>query len=237
MRFIGIGRLLRMTRIRRDWRQSDVAPRAGISASVIARHERGMINSLAMLDRHAAALDLRLDLRLVGRAGHLVRLADEEHAAIVDALADWLRHSGFRVEAEASFSEWGERGRIDLLAYDPQTKAVVIVEVKTLLLDLQELLGSLNVRERLISTIGRRRGWTVDRRITVLAVAATAANRKFVRSHAALFGPFVVRRVGQPALEVGPRVLLWITPRRTARRTWVAGRERVRPRSAGRSSS
>lgn len=234
---MGIGRLLRMVRIRRDWRQSDVASRTGMSASVIARHERGMINSLAVLDRHAAALDLRLDLRLLGRTGQLVRLADEEHAAIVEALAEWLRRSGFQVEAEASFSEWGERGRIDLLAYDPRTRTVVIVEVKTLLLDLQELLGSLNVRERLVSTIARRRGWTVDHRIAVLAVAGTAANRKIVRAHATLFQPFVIRRLGQPALETDGRVLLWITPQRTAKRTWLAGRERVRPRSATRVSA
>lgn len=104
-----------MSRIRRGWRQSDVALRAAASASVIARHERGMISSLAMLDRHAAALDLRPELRLLGRNGQLVRLADEEHAAIVDALARWPRRAGFQVEAEASFNEWGERGRTTCL--------------------------------------------------------------------------------------------------------------------------
>jgi len=107
---IAVGRLLRMVRIRHEWRQSDVASRAGISAPVVARHERGMINSLVMLDRHASALDLRLDLRLLGRSGHLVRMADEEHAAIVEAIAGWLRRSGFQVEVEASFSEWGGAG-------------------------------------------------------------------------------------------------------------------------------
>ena len=232
MLYIAVGRLLRMVRIRREWRQSDVAARAGISASVVARHDRGMINSLAMLDRHASALDLRLDLRLHARSGQLVRMADEEHAAIVESVAHWLRRAGFQVEAEASFSEWGERGRIDLLAYDPRTGTVVIVEVKTLLLDLQELLGSLDVRERIVAAMARRRGWSVDHRITVLAVAASAANRSVVRVHPALFQPFTVRRLGQPALATAGRLLIWITPRRTARATWVAGRERVRPHSA-----
>lgn len=223
-----------MSRIRRGWRQSDVALRAAASASVIARHERGMISSLAMLDRHAAALDLRPELRLLGRNGQLVRLADEEHAAIVDALARWLRRAGFQVEAEASFNEWGERGRIDLLAYDARARSVVMVEVKTLLLDLQELLGSLDVRERLVPIIARRRGWIVERRVTLLAVAGTAANRNVVRAHASLFQPFVVRRLGRPAFVADRRVLLWVTPRRTARQTWLAGRERVRPRSPAR---
>lgn len=226
-----------MARIRREWRQSDVASRTRMSASVIARHERGMINSLTRLERHAAVLDLRLDLRLMGRAGQLDRLADEEHAAIVEMLAGWLRRCGHQVEAEASFSEWGERGRIDLLAHAPRTRTVVIVEVKTLLLDLQELLGGLNVRERLISTIAQRRGWGVDRRITVLAVAGTASNRKVVHAHAALFRPFAVHRLGNGVLESDSRVLLWISPQRTARRRWLAGRERVRPRSPARESA
>lgn len=52
----------------------------------------------------------------------------------------------------------------------------MIVEVKTQLLDLQDLFGSLNVKERLATTIAERRGWTVRRRVTVLAVASTAAN-------------------------------------------------------------
>lgn len=232
MQHIAVGRLLRMVRIRRESRQSDVAERARVSASVVARHERGMLNSLAMLERHASALDLRLDLRLVGRTGQLVRLADEEHAAIAEAIAGWLRRSGLEVEAEASFSEWGERGRIDLLAYDPHTGTVVIVEVKTLLLDLQELLGSMDVRERLVAVIARRRGWSVARRVTMLAVAASAANRTVVRSHPALFQPFTVRRLGKPGFDVAGRILVWITPERAFRHVWAAGRERVRPRSA-----
>lgn len=232
MAYIAVGRLLRMVRIRRELRQSDVAERAGISPSVVARQERGMVNSLAMLERHASALDLGLDLRLLARSGHLVRMADEEHAAIVELIADWLRRSGFQVEAEASFSEWGERGRIDLLAHDPGTGTVVIVEVTTLLLDLQELLGSLDVRERLVGVIARRRGWSVKRTVSVLAVAASAANRTVVREHPNHFRPFTVHRLGRSALATDGRVLLWVTPRRAARSAWIAGRERVRRRSA-----
>lgn len=180
MRQIPVGRLLRMVRIRRGYRQRDVAVRAGVSSSVIARQERGIIRSLDALERHSAALELRIDVRLSGRSGEVVRLADEEHAAIVELLAGWFRDAGFVVELEAGFSEWGERGRIDLLAFDPASGLLVIVEVKTLLLDLQELLGAVSTRERLATTIGRRRGWEVDRWATVLAVADAASNRSVV---------------------------------------------------------
>lgn len=146
---IAMGRQRGMLRIRKGWRQSDVAEKAKLSASVIGRHEAGVIGSNDALERHAGVLGMRVEVRIIGRAGELARLGDEEHAAIVETLATWFREEGFLVEVESSFSEWGERGRIGLLAYDPTTGTLVIVEVKTLLLDLQDLFGSMNVKERL----------------------------------------------------------------------------------------
>jgi transcriptional regulator with XRE-family HTH domain len=226
-----------MLRIRKGWRQSDVARMAELSASVIGRHENGTIGSLASFERHAGVLDLRIDLRLIGRAGELVRLADEEHAAIVDALAAWFRAAGSLVEAEASFSEWGERGRIDLLAVDPRTGTLVIVEAKTQLLDLQDLFGSMNVKERLAATIAKRRGWTVRRRVSVLAVASTAANRQVVRRHPSLFAGFDRRRLTTDALRTGSeRMLHWVPASEARRGSWIAGRRRVRRPKARQSS-
>ena len=105
----------------------------------------------------------------------------------------------FRHEAEGSFSEWGERGRVDLLAFDPSTGTFVIVEVKTQLLDLQDLFGSLNVKERLAATVAERRRWKLRRQTVLLAVADTSANREIV-AHPALFADFVRRRLTPAAL-------------------------------------
>jgi transcriptional regulator with XRE-family HTH domain len=229
MFFVVIGRMLRMLRIRSRWRQSDVSQKAGISSTVVGRHENGVIGSLGALEKHAAVFALRIDVRLVGRAGQLVRLADEEHARIVESIAAWFRSHGYLTETEASFSEWGERGRIDLLAYDPATRTLVIVEVKTQLLDLQDLFGSLNVKERLASTIAGRRGWAVSRRVTLLAAADTAANRTVVREHPALFAQFPRTRLSAAAIRGGGvRLLHWVAPHATGRQGWLAGRQRVR---------
>jgi transcriptional regulator with XRE-family HTH domain len=227
---VAIGRLLRMVRIRRGWRQCDVAVKARLSPAVIGRHENGAVGSLAALERHAAVFGLRPELRLLGRSGQLARLADEEHAAMVEVTAAWFRAAGFAAETEASFSEWGERGRIDLLAFDAPTATLVIVEVKTQLLDLQNLFGALNVKERLVPNIAERRGWPVRRRVTVLSVAATVANREIVRTHPALFATFRTVRLTRTALQAGAsdRMLNWITPERAARSSWMAGRQRVR---------
>lgn len=230
MRDLEVGRLLRMLRIRRGWRLRDVADRCGLSTATIGRTEAGSIASLRVLRTHAAALDLRAEWRIVGRGADVVRLLDEEHAAIVETLAAALQRGGWRAEAEASYSEYGERGRIDLLAFDPAGSVLAVVEVKTELADLQELFGSLSVKARLAPRLGRRMDWRATRVTSVLAVAATAANRSTVRAHPALFSPFERRRLrerGLPTLD-RERVLLWIPASATGRRRWLAGRRRVR---------
>jgi transcriptional regulator with XRE-family HTH domain len=222
-----------MLRIRRGWRLRDVADRSGLSTTTIGRTELGSIATVQVLRDHAAALDVRVEWRIVGRGADVARLLDEEHAAIVETLAASFGGSGWRVEAEASYSEYGERGRIDLLAFDPSTKVLAVIEVKTELADLQELFGNLNAKLRLAPTIGRRNGWHSARVATVLAVAATAANRATVRTHPALFTPFERRWFrGQRLPRVGrDRLLLWIPATATGRRSWLAGRRRVRQRS------
>lgn len=226
MYVITAGRVLRLLRLRKNWRQSDVAAKAGISSSAIGRHENGLIGSLAVFDSHAAVFGLRVDVWVLGRAGSLVRLGDEEHARIVEAVAAWFRDHGFLVETEASFSEWGERGRIDLLAFQPVTGTLAIVEVKTQLLDLQDLFGSLNVKERLAATIAERRGWKAVRRVTVLAVANTAANRRLVRQHPSLFAEFAGRSLTVAALRSDGRRIHWVNANGAAG-SWLAGRHRV----------
>lgn len=183
-----------------------------------------------MLRAHAAVLDLRVEIRLVGRGADVARLLDDEHAAIVEAVAAALVRAGWAVEPEASYSEYGERGRIDLLAFDPAGRVLAVVEVKTELADLQDLFGSLDAKVRLAPALGRRKGWHASRVARVLAVAATEANRSVVRAHPALFAHFESRGLCDRWLQVRDqeRVLLWIPASAAGRPSWLAGRKRVR---------
>jgi transcriptional regulator with XRE-family HTH domain len=227
-----LGRFLRMLRIRRGWRLADVGMRSKLSPASIARTEHGWIASFRVVQAHAAALDVRVDFRLMGRGAHVVRVADEEHAAIVELLARAFVAAGWDVEVEASYSEYGERGRIDLLAYDAVTRTLVIVEVKTELADLQELFGGLDVKLRLAPAVAMRRGWAVARTVTVLAAASIEMNRSLVRQHPTLFSSFarMVFRGGAGAVVGGSeqRVLVWIPASVAGRERWLAGRRRVR---------
>jgi len=71
-----LGSAVRLVRVRRGWRQVDLARRAGVGQPTISRIERGHFDSLsvAALRLVAAELDIRVDLIGRWRAGDLDRL-------------------------------------------------------------------------------------------------------------------------------------------------------------------
>lgn len=223
-----LGRLLRMRRMRRGARLEDVARRSGLSTSTVARNEVGAVGSVHVVRRHAAALDLRLEWKLIGRGADLARAIDEEHAAIVEILAAWLRGLRLEVVVEASFSVYGERGRVDLLAFDSRTGILYLVEVKTELSDLGNVLGVIDVRQRLAARLGSDRGWRVAAAASILALADTPHNRRIVGAHRATFADWPSSRFdGRRPPPGARRQILWIPSSAAGRHRWLAGRRRV----------
>jgi hypothetical protein len=123
--------------------------------------ERGLGSALRLgdLEAVALALDGRLDLRLLWHGPELDRLLDAGHAALAASVKRRLERWGWLVRAEVSYSRYGERGRIDLLAFYPTTRIVLVLELKTELTDVQALLGSLDVKARLAPHVARSLGW------------------------------------------------------------------------------
>jgi transcriptional regulator with XRE-family HTH domain len=105
--------MFRFLRIRRGWRQIDVADRAGVSQSQVSRIERGHLATVTIetLRRVAAVLDLRIDVVGRWRGGDLDRLLAAGHSALHEAVATRLRGlAGWAFASEVSFSIDGERG-------------------------------------------------------------------------------------------------------------------------------
>ncbi len=156
------GAALRMLRLRRGWRQQDVAQRADCSRATVSRVERGHLSEMPvdLIRRVALALDARVSVDVRWRGADLARLLDQRHAALQDELARRLAHApGWRFVAEASFSIRGERGSVDLLAWHEDRTALLVVELKSELVDLQDLLATVDRKRRLAPVIARERGW------------------------------------------------------------------------------
>jgi len=176
------GTALRALRRRRDWRQVDVAREAGLSQQAVSLIERGHLGRLSIdrARRVFAAVDAGFDGTVRWRGGELDRLLDERHAALVGAFATELRGLGRDVALEVTFSMYGERGSIDLLALHTTAGTLLVVEAKTEIASIEELIRRLDVKVRLAAGLSRTqfgRTPTAVGRVVVVLDGATARRR------------------------------------------------------------
>jgi len=235
---VRIGRVLRALRRRRGWRQRDLAGVAGISQTGVSLIERGHWDAFALrtVARVFAAVDARVVVDVSWRGGELDRLLDERHAALVGRIAGRLRGLGWTVAGEVTYSEFGERGSIDVLAVHPPTRAALVVEVKTELVSLEATARRLDEKVRLArrSLVGERFGMMPRQvgRVLVLPEISLARRRvsrleDSIAVHYPRRGVAVGEWLRAPHGEMAGLLFLSLSNGRAARRT-SGGSQRVR---------
>jgi transcriptional regulator with XRE-family HTH domain len=186
------GAAIRSIRVRRRLRQIDVALPSGVSKATVSRIERGHFDtlSLASLREVARSLDVRIDLNARWRAGDLDRLLNARHSSLHEQVArSFAVRPAWLAEPEVSFAIYGERGIIDILALHRQRDMLLVIELKTDIVDVNELVGTLDRKRRLGLQVARDRGWGVGDRTAVsawLIVAESRTNRRRVQAHGAM---------------------------------------------------
>jgi hypothetical protein len=133
--------------------------------------------ALEAIDRVVVGLGGELDVRVCWRGEELHRLLDAVHAAIGERLVELLEAQGWRCVAEVTSWIRGEKGSIDLLAWHPATGRLLVVETKSVVPDLQQMLASLDRKVRLAPEIAARRGWRGTGVAKAIVLAGTSANR------------------------------------------------------------
>ena len=181
-----IGTALRAIRQRKGWRQIDLASRAGVSASLVGRVERGSLATIPLgtIRRVIEATGARFDPMLRWDGASLDRLLDARHAAMHEAMAAFFTGlDGWVSEPEVSFSIYGERGVIDVLAWHPVRRMLLVIELKTEIVDVSALLGTMDRRRRLASQIARERGWDPVAVSTWVVLADGRTNQRALAAH------------------------------------------------------
>jgi transcriptional regulator with XRE-family HTH domain len=183
-----LGAAFRAVRIKRGWRQSDVAAIARVSRQSIGRVEAGDIGRIPLdtLERIADRLEIRLTLLARWRGGELDRQLSARHAALSELVAQHLRAAGWTVVPRVSFSIWGERGLVDLIAWHEPTRSLIVIEIKTEVVDVEETVGTLDRKRRLGSQIVADRGWRPRSVSMWLVIADGSTNRRRVAAHSTL---------------------------------------------------
>jgi len=115
------------------------------------------------------------------------RLLSAGHAAMHERLARIVGHLPSWVMApEVTFAVFGERGVIDILAFHPGRRVVLVIELKSQLVDVHELLGQVDRYRRLARRIARGRGWNADTVGVWVVMRESMTNRRQVAAHASV---------------------------------------------------
>ena len=238
MESLKVGRSIRALRIRRGWRQSDLADAARCSRSVVSRVERGEVTGTALgtVEAICRVLGADLDLRVRWHGEGLDRLLDEAHAGIVERFIHLLRATGWESAVEVTFNEYGERGSIDVLGWHAARRALLVGEVKSIIPDAQATLLPLDRKSRLAAKVGRGRGWDPVSVSRVLVVRDGSTNRRRVGRLDAMFGAALPVRgaafrawLRSPSGSVAALIFLPDAPQKSTRRARIGWQRVNRP--------
>jgi hypothetical protein len=135
-----------------------------------------------------AAVDAGFEGLVLWRGGAIDRLLDERHAHLVGSSVGRLSALGWRVVVEATYSIYGERGSIDVLAGHDATRSVLVEEVKSELTSVEAVGRKMDEKLRLARrTLCRERfGWAPLASARVLVLPDTDSARRSVARYGAV---------------------------------------------------
>ncbi|MGC8635167.1 MAG: helix-turn-helix transcriptional regulator [Candidatus Limnocylindrales bacterium] len=142
---VHLGETIREERGRRHWTLRQLGDRAGLSGAAVHAIEAGRPASLETYTRIGQALALRLE---AGFASRLTRVAtfprqeDPVHAAMGELEARLLRARGFELALDEPYQHFQFAGRADVVAWSRASSALIHIENKTQLPNVQDAVGS-----------------------------------------------------------------------------------------------
>jgi len=225
---LSFARIFRGRRAELDLTQKVLSSALGISRSHYAAIEAGRANpSIVMVDRISEVLGLRVDVvaaPLVLVTGPATR--DAVHARCSAYVQRRLEADGWTVMREVEVSDGRLRGWIDLVAFDPRSGTVLVIEVKTSIDDIGRLERQVGWYTRAVAAVVPS-AWRPARTVSWLLVLATSEADQAIGRHREVFErAFPLRAAAMRALlvglnhAVGERGVALIDPR-SRRRDWL----------------
>jgi hypothetical protein len=106
------------------------------------------------------------------------------HSALHESIARFFASlPGWVVVPEVSFSVFGERGVIDILAWHAASRSLLVIELKTAIVDVQALVADMDRKRRLASGIARDHGWDAAIVSCWVIVAGERTNQRRIAAH------------------------------------------------------
>ena len=169
--------------------QAELGRRCGTSQSSISRLEGGHLSSVSLetFGRLLDSLGIELDIA-VRQPTIMARPFQEDaaHARTLGYVARRLTGSGWLVRTEVEVAEGRARGWIDLLAFRPDDRALLVVEVKAGFRDVGAAQRQLAWYTRLGMDVARSSGWSATAAAGALVVLATIENDELLTANRGL---------------------------------------------------
>jgi len=211
---LAVARLVRRGRLAIGWTQARLGGEADVSQSTVSLIEGACMPSLS-IETASKVLDaLGVRATIVAREPLLLdrqRQRDPAHARCVAHVRARLERAGWVTASEVEIGRGRFRRWIDVLAYHPVERALLVVEVKTLIDDIGEIERALSTYERGAWAAARERGWRPRAMTGCLLALWTAAVDARVVANRSVFevgfpigARMLARMVADPS-EIPPR--------------------------------
>ncbi len=183
-----VGRTVRTSRRGVGWSQRELSRRSGVPQAQICRIERGRVRDLRIgeIDGLFVALGVRYWLGIEPPI-LTPRPADIVHARCSTHVTRRLLARGWKVEREVEVGGDRSRGWIDVLAVQPATGALLVIEIKTEIHDIGAIERTINWYRREATVAARRLRWPVTSVYAALLVLESGVNDALLLSSAAVF--------------------------------------------------
>lgn len=174
-----VGGAVASIRRRLGWSQRELARRARMSQAMVCAIENGNVTDMTfsraqiLLTAMGARLVVSVDAPFLGDRQ---RQLEPAHARCSAHVATRLRRAGWLVATEVEVGGDRSRGWIDVLAFHPELRVLLVIEIKTEIRDLGAIERALGWYEREGRIAARRFGWDSGRTVGCLLLLATEAN-------------------------------------------------------------
>ena len=211
-----------------DLTQAGLSHALGISRSHYATIEAGRANpSIALVERIAEILGLRLDLNaapIVVVSGSKVR--DAVHARCSAYVKRRLESAGWTVLRELEVFDGHLRGWIDLVAFDPRTRTLLVIEIKTSVDDIGRLERQVGWYTGAVATAIPSSWQPVRVASWVLGLATNEVDQAIARHREVMEQAFPVRALRMRDVVAGTQPMadergLALVDPRSRRRHWL----------------
>jgi transcriptional regulator with XRE-family HTH domain len=227
---IAFASLCRDNRVRLRLTQRQLGEAVGVSRGHIANIEIGRGNPpLDLVDRIATALEI--EIGLVARAPVVLGGGQRDfvHARCSGFIDRRLRNVGWITAREVEVVHGRSHGWVDLMAFDPRTGTVIVIEVKTQLDDIGAAERQLGWYARSAFDLAHQLGWNARRVVAWLLVLASEEVETTIRLNRDVMAQAFPARARQMSALIAdgsaaipPRGLGLIDPA-SHRRTWILG--------------